>query len=142
METTIERLVDTKNLKTNLWKQASARKVAPGFHFDPKEDAVMLLIVDRKAPRIVHYIDEHVALLYQPETREIVGLRIESFQKSFLPKYADLQKAWKLSEASQVRDLGELEINVRKQEVIVARQIWTIARPVAARFGMDLPVFA
>lgn len=141
MDARIERLVMTNQLKTNLWHQAAKRGISPSFHFDQKVDAVMLLIADSRAKKIVHYIDDHVALLYDPDSLEIIGLRIENFQKSFLPKYAELQKVWKLSEACKVHDLGELEITVRKQEVMVAREISSIARPVAARMGMDLPAF-
>ena len=141
MEATLPRLVDVKELKTNLWKQAAASKIAPSFYFDPKVDAVMLLIVEKKTPKIVLYIDEHVALLYQPESKEIIGLRIENFQKSFLPKYAELQQNWKLSSTYPVRDFGDLIIRVRKQEGIVAKQISSLARPAAAKVGMDLAVF-
>ena len=60
------------------------------FYYNEQVDSFTLLIVSQKIKKIVHYIDEHVALLYDPETKEIVGVRIESFQKGFLPKYAQV----------------------------------------------------
>lgn len=143
MDATLNRLVEVKDLKTILWKAAAQRKNPPYFYYDPVVDLLMLLIVDPKTPKIVHYLDEYVGLLYHPETREIIGLHIEAFEKAFLPRYAELQKAWRLSDNCQdLHDLGDLEIVVRRQEAIVARQISNIARPAAAKFGMELPAFA
>lgn len=138
----VTRLIETKDLKTTLWKEASQHKNSPYFYYDAIDDSVMLLIDDRRTRKVVHYIDEHVALLYHPDTREIIGLRIEAFERSFLPMYAELQKSWRLSDnCKDLDDLGDMVINVRKREAIMARQISNIARPVAAKFGMELPAF-
>ena len=53
------------------------------FYYNEQVDSFTLLIVSQKIKKIVHYIDEHVALLYDPETKEIVGVRIESFKREW-----------------------------------------------------------
>lgn len=82
----IERLVETTQLNTSRWRQIIAERVfEPQLRYSEKTDALTLLLVPRDTPTIVHYIDDHVALLYTPEDREVVGLRVESFRRSFLP---------------------------------------------------------
>ena len=143
MDATITRLVETRNLITRLWNDAAQRNVTPSIYYDSVTDIVLLLIVDRKVSRVVHYLDEHVALLYHPDSKEIIGLQIEAFEKGFLPLYGELQKTWRLSDnCKDLHNLGDMVITVRKQEEVMARQITRIAVPVAAKAGMKLPAFA
>lgn len=143
METVIHRLAATKDLKTTLWQAAARRKAPLYFFYDAEVDLLRLLIIDPQTPKVVHYLDEHVALLYHRDTHEIIGLHIEAFEKGFLPMYAELQKAWRLSDnCHDLHDLGDMVITVRKQEAVIAQQISKIARPVAAKVGMELPALA
>lgn len=110
----IERLVETTELKTTIWKEIlEERGFTPQFKYNERVDSLMLLLVPKNTPTIVHYIDDHVALLYTPNDREVVGLRVESFKRSFLPKYADLQDEWRLSDTCKLEDFGDLIIAVQ-----------------------------
>lgn len=140
----IERLVETTELRTSKWRQIIAdRSFEPQLRYNEKTDALTLLLVPRNTPTIVHYIDDHVALLYIPENREVVGLRVESFRRSFLPKYADLQEEWRLSSNCRLEDFGDLIIMVQKYaelEPIFAKKLSRITHRLAEERGLELPV--
>jgi hypothetical protein len=142
MDALIEPLVETKSLNMNLWRTAIQQKSAPYFYANPRLDLVMVLIVDPRTPKVTHFVDAHVALLYLAENREVVGFRIEGFEKAFLPLYADLQKVWRLSEVkgSAMHNLGDLSIIVRRQEEKMATELTRVARPIFERAGMAIPV--
>jgi hypothetical protein len=140
MDTPIQQLVETKSLKMNLWKKAVRSKATPYLYANPRLDVVMVMVVDPRTPKITHFVDEHVALLYLADSREIIGFRIEAFEKSFLPHYAELQKVWRLSDVkSDLRSLGDLLITARRQEVQMAVALTNVARPILAKAGMEIP---
>jgi hypothetical protein len=143
MDARIEKLVDTHSLKMNIWKDAVRRRTIPHFYANPRLDVVMVMIVDPHTPKVTHFIDENVALLYIEESREVVGFRIEGFEKSFLPQYADLQKVWRMSDVDQqAASLGDLFITVRTHEIRMANALTNVARPILAKAGMKVPAFS
>ena len=143
MDARIEKLVDTHSLKMNLWKEAARKNAAPYFYANRRVDVVMVMVVDPRTPKIIHFVDEHVALLYLEDSREVVGFRIEGFEKSFLPKYASLQKVWKLSDISrELATVGDLHITARQRETQMATELTKVARPILAKAGMEVPAFA
>lgn len=143
MDASIEKLIDTHSLKMNLWKEAARKNAAPYFYANRRIDVVMVMVVDPRTPKVVHFVDDHVALLYLEDSREVVGFRIEGFEKSFLPKYASLQKVWKLSDISrELATVGDLHITARQRETQMAAALTKVARPILAKAGMEVPAFA
>jgi len=143
MDAHIEKPVDTHSLKMNLWKEAARKNAAPYFYANRRIDVVMVMVVDPRTPKVVHFVDDHVALLYQEDSREVVGFRIEGFEKGFLPKYASLQKVWKLSDISkELATVGDLRITARQRETQMAAALTKVARPILAKAGMKVPAFA
>jgi hypothetical protein len=143
MDARIEKLVDTHSLKMNLWKEAARKNATPYFYANRRVDVVMVMVVDPRTPKIIHFVDEYVALLYLEDSREVVGFRIEGFEKSFLPKYASLQKVWKLSDISrELATVGDLHITARQRETQMATELTKVARPILAKAGMEVPAFA
>lgn len=139
----LECLMPTKKLQTKLWRMFFENSQNPEDFFYNKElDALSLRIIPREEETIVHYIDEHVALLYQPGDCEIVGIRIEGFESSFLPKYTDLQKDWRLSANCEgLEDFGDMLITVKKIESDFSKSITDVTSELARREGFDLPVW-
>ncbi len=138
---TLERLVQTSELKTTIWKRSADKSSRPLFAYNNRVDTITLLVTGQREPTIAHYIDDHVALLYQPDTLEVIGVRVEAFKRSFLPMYARLEKAWKLSDqCSELEDLGDLIIAVKKQEHIMATEVSKITSQIAETKGLALPV--
>ncbi len=143
MDARIEKLVDERSLKMNLWKEAARKNATPYFYANRRIDVVMVMVVDPRTPKITHFVDDHVALLYLEDSREVIGFRIEGFEKSFLPKYASLQKVWKLSDISRdLTTVGDLHITARQRETQLANELTKVTRPIFAKAGMEVPVFA
>lgn len=93
----MNRLVQTKELKSNYWHKLSEEQVNPVFHYDEVLDTFFVYASPSEEERIItHNIDDDVAFLYRHSDKEIVGLKIEYFKKRFLPKYAN--RKWMLSE--------------------------------------------
>ena len=141
----IERLIDTRELRTSLWTETVEEDGSKtSIYYNNRVDSLTLLIVPRNTPKRVHYIDEHVALLYLPDNKEVIGLRVEAFRRSFLPKYAELQKAWSLRDTGvELRDFGDLTIAIRRKEPLVAQEISRITGRLARKKGLTLePVTA
>ncbi|NOH01168.1 MAG: hypothetical protein HND47_03925 [Chloroflexi bacterium] len=127
----VKKLVSTNSLKTTLLSAMVKRKKSPlFFHYDDEMDVFMLLLADPNTETVVHYVDEHVAILYIPDSHEIVGLQIEDFVNQFMPKYNSLQRAWKLSDAGIRRDnLWDLTLAVEKQKITVALEVLKATEP-------------
>ena len=100
------RLVETKELKTRYLSRILGNKVkVRTFHrYDEDLDTVFILFVDPSRETVTHPVDDHAALLYDPETLEVVGVTIESFEKGFLRQQAS--KVWKLSKTGLVFEKG------------------------------------
>lgn len=138
----IKRLVETSQLNTKQWMNNIVEgKQKSVFYYNPEVDAFTLLFDDPAKPRVVHYIDEHVALLYEPDTLEIVGVRVEAFERAFLPQYARLEKTWNLKDKQvKLTDLWDLTITVQMNQPIVTKEISKITHTIAKKRGLELPV--
>ncbi|MDF1499317.1 MAG: hypothetical protein P1P76_02465 [Anaerolineales bacterium] len=112
-----------------LFEEATSRGRPAFFNYNADVDMLMFLIVAPTEEFIAHYLDEHVALLYLAKSNEVVGLQVEAFEKSFLPRYSSLQKAWRLSDAcDELEDMGDLAIVIQQKEPEVAQEVIRIAQ--------------
>ena len=126
----IDRLMETKELKmTRLVRSAASERRPLMLHYDSDSDALIMLAVPPDVETVVHYIDDHVALLYEPETLEIVGLQIEDFEHGFLPKHDAVRRVWRLSEANmKLEDFGDVIITFERLKPQVAREVALVAK--------------
>lgn len=136
----IKKLVAEKELKTNhleLFAEDPARQLF--VRYDPDFDALLLLTVPPTIELVVHYIDDqNVALVYDARTFEIVGLQIEDFEYSFVPKHSEVQKVWKLSDSvkiSDLQDFGDMILTVQNHTREVARQVYLSSSELFERQG-------
>jgi len=136
----VTRLIETGELKTNLWSQLTLNnKEGPSFYYNDETDAFSLMLAPRSGRIITHYLDEHVALLYRHEDREVVGIRVESFERSFLPLYVELQKAWKLSDTRvELENLADLKLDFQIRVHKVARELSAITSSLVQESGLNL----
>jgi len=79
-----ERLVDTASLKTTKLAKYVEQGQFTFMRYDAYSDNLMLTFVPNTIETVVHYIDDHVALLYRPDTKEVVGFQVEAFLHSFV----------------------------------------------------------
>ncbi len=135
----IERLISTDKLKTTLLANFARKQSRLFVNYDSEFDALFLLFVPPETETVVHYLDEHVALLYQPGTLEIVGMQVEDFEHSFLPKHDTVRRAWRLSEAGiKLEDVGDLILAVERMKPQIAREIVRAAGDLLGRQGTEL----
>jgi hypothetical protein len=126
----IERLTETKDLQTTILisnledvrKQASLE-----MRYDKISDILILSFVPATVETVVHYLDDHVGLLYEPETLEVVGLQIEGFEQSFMPAHDSLRAVWRYSGA-ELKDIGELMLVFERKKQDVARELRPIIK--------------
>lgn len=57
-------------------------------------DALIIYMIESENSPVVFYLDENLGVLLDPKTKEIVGLQIEGFQKSFLPRHTTVRTPW------------------------------------------------
>ena len=120
----LERLTPTRKLKTNTLKQYRPGPHAPLFvKYDPMFDALKIQIVPLETKTIVHYVDDHVGLLYMEDDLEIVGLQVEAFEHSFLPSHDAVRRVWRLSDSCKLEDFGDMILAVERAKPEVAREV-------------------
>lgn len=137
-ETMIKRLMQTKKLKTH-WLANHNSKHGQYIYYDSEFDALLLLIVPPSTETVVHYIDDqNVALVYEPKSREIVGIQVEAFLKSFLPKHIGVQKVWQRT--IQAETVGDLILKVQevKPAVMVAQEVIKASHSIIGHEGTNL----
>jgi hypothetical protein len=126
----IERLVETRELKTARLMAAINRKQPPYLFYDSESDELLLQFVSPEIMTVVHYVDEHVAFLYDPDSMEILGFQVEAFQKSFLPQHPSVRRVWRLRDAGvELEDMEDLVVIFEQKKQDMAREIVDYAEP-------------
>ena len=129
-------LVQHDQLKSDYWKSIVAQNVKPVCDYDDALDTFFLYAYSDIDERVIaHYVDGNVAFLYRYSDKEIVGIKIEYFKKSFLPKQRG--NVWHLSKTG-VELVGIKDFMLKFEEV--TRPIST-PRPIEGRVCAE-PVFA
>lgn len=91
-------LIQTNELKTNNWYQQEKRQFKPKYRYDSEDDVLIFYFTEKEKSRIItHFLDKNVAFLYRHSDKEIVGMRIDDFERDFLPQTPG-QKTWRLSD--------------------------------------------
>jgi hypothetical protein len=104
--------------------------------YDPVFDALIILLVSPQTETVVHYVDQHVGLLYTPDDLEIVGLQVEAFERSFLPQHDSLQRVWRLSDASaELKDAGDVILAFAQVTPRVAQEVARATEPILGKAG-------
>lgn len=93
-----------EQLKTGYWKEIARQGARQTHDYDAELDTLCIYFAPTGKERIItRFIDNHVAILYRYSDKEVVGMRIEDFEKGFLPSTPGA-KVWRLSAAG-----GKLE---------------------------------
>lgn len=134
-------LIATTDLKTARL-HAERKPLRPyAVRYQDGFDALFILLVEPRQEVITHYVDDHVALLYELESKEIVGLQVEAFKRSFLPQHALVQQVWQLNDvAGHLEDFGDLFAAFEALKPEVTREVIRAAQDVLGAAGRDLMV--
>lgn len=120
----IERLIPTSKLQTEYLKSFPKSPRHLFFRYDKRFDALLILLVSPEVETVVHYVDEHVGLLYTPDDFEIVGIQVEAFERSFLPNHAAANQVWRLSDScDELEDFGDLVLAFERKKPEIAREV-------------------
>jgi hypothetical protein len=120
----LERLIQTSELKTTRLTNAAEsgkRQRIFDFRYDDECDTLLILVLQPLEGTIVHYVDDHIGLLYEEESLEVVGLRIEAFEKAFLPLHSGVQRVW--NSAITLPDVGQLVVSFERIRPAVVREL-------------------
>ncbi len=112
-------LFPTNKLKTRLLKENPRGRYV---YYDQENDTLLIQVIPPQNEIIIHFLDdENVALLYEAKSKEIVGIQVEEFQKSFIPKHAGLKDFWTMS--LQIKDVGELLVAGETNRAKIAEEV-------------------
>jgi len=131
------RLIPTKKLKSNILKEVAKRKRRVYLRYDSDVDTLMLMFISPDKETVVHYIDDNTALLYEPGSREIVGIQIEAFERSFLPQHTGVEQVWRFSEGTGIRDFGDVITKVETIQPIITQEILKASGSLLANAGLS-----
>ena len=122
----IERLVLTSELKMSRLASAAAQgniqRIA-SFRYHDMVDTATILLIPAQEGLIVHYLDDHVAFLYEENSLEVVGFRIEAFEKSFLPANENVRRLWTSDAIKDLRDFGQIAVMFEQVQPKVVREV-------------------
>lgn len=132
-----KRLVNSKSLKTGRLSEYIERAQLPFMRYDNFSDSLILMIVPNSVETVVHDIDDHVSLIYEPSSLEVVGFQVEAFEHSFISKYAAVENVWKLSDTTvQLEDVEDLILVLEEKKREVARELKNITDDMMS--GLDM----
>jgi hypothetical protein len=137
----IPKLVPNARLRTTLLREIGRTHTADlHVDYDPDFDALRLLVVPSMGNVIVaHYVDGNVAILYRASDFEVVGLHIEAFAHSFLPRHEAVRRIWRLSDTGvQLNDMGDMLVRVEMMKPKVAREVAEATKDVTGEMGEGL----
>lgn len=140
MDGMIEPLVSLSQLKTDYLNQiVKDKSQQPTFHYDTLSDTLMLLFVSPRVETVVHFLDKHVALLFRPDTLDIVGLQIDNFEYSFIPQHEAVRRVWRLREANLdiewPEDFGDIVLMAERMKPGVLQEIMRAVEPALDELG-------
>ncbi len=62
--------------------------------YDRELDTFLLFLGEGPQPYVGYHLDDGCYVLYDPESLEVVGFRIENWKSHFLPKHSGLDRQW------------------------------------------------
>jgi len=118
-------IINVSELKTSLLK-----KDPLSFNYDQDFDALRIYFENTTERFVVHYLDDYVAILFSPESKEIIGIQVEAFNKVFIRKHSDLESAWILSrncEEHNLKNIDDMMFFAQKQYEKINDEVKEIA---------------
>ncbi|MBN1819171.1 MAG: hypothetical protein JW833_00560 [Prolixibacteraceae bacterium] len=119
----IEQLIDMKELKLAKVKSWINGNENYSARYDDRLDTLYIMFTNSDSVTIVHHLDENLALIYLPDTLEVVGVQIEDL-KLFARKNRAIDEVWKLQgDCERLSNMGKLYAYKYKQEKKVMREV-------------------
>ena len=136
-------LISLKSLKTNIWSKNISKGIKPEISFDKYNDTFTIIFSPCNERILVYYIDYFVSVLYRHSDKEIIGIQIDTFFKSFFPKYATENKGWNLRDSGVEVSGDDIVINCKMKNNMVVEIISSITSDIVKKEGIPLePIYA
>jgi hypothetical protein len=120
----IQPLISISHLKTKLLAAATTPPQPLVVQYDHAFDAVIVQFVPLEVETVVHYMDDHVGLLYRADDLEVVGIHVENFELSFLPKHDTVRRVWRLSDSGgALANYGDITLIIERMKPQIAREV-------------------
>src|SRR2546423_1552101 len=101
--------MELTELKTDFLKEVVASPSGSIYmNYEAELDALFMSFVPPHVETAVYYVDGDVAVLYNRNTRQIVGVQIEAFRSHFLAQHETLRDLFNADLPMTKADLGEL----------------------------------
>lgn len=127
-----------KKLKTNYLKAFDAKKQQCFVHYDSGFDALMILFISPEEETTVHHIDEYIGVLFQADTKEIVGFQIEDFKNKFLTKHRGLRRVWQINDTTKLTYFDEISEWYESMKPKIIHEILKASEPLLSKQGLRL----
>ncbi len=130
---TIDPILRTEDLDSKFVVSAIEQNTHPEqILFDSDCDCLTVLYAPPETETVVHYLKEdEFALLFDPETRMIVGFQIEAFLRSYSERHAgDAGVQAVAGVARQLAEYGDLVVIHEEPRPTVADPVREIARQI------------
>ena len=134
----IQPLVSLDDLKFTLLKEiAKGKRVKPIIEYDKDFDALIIMFTLYGTESVVYYLDQHIAIIFDEDTLEVVGIQIEDFERDFVPTHASVMHMWRDVEAPR-QNFGELMIVVETKKKNIAREVVKASEELLPDSGAEL----
>lgn len=121
-----ESLISADELKWGYLLEAAKKPYGYKMRYDDQADMVMIIFTSPEQETVVFYVDNHVGLLVNPDTMDVVGFQIEAFRHSFLQNHDAVDRVWRMSDANiHSEDFPDFTLHFKdeKTERSVIREI-------------------
>jgi len=124
---------DNNHLETDIWHDAEQQKREPVSEYDPELDIFCIYFVPAAGDEkiLTHHVDRNVGLLFRQSDRQVIGMRIESYKASFIPKYG--QKEWSLvNTGAYLRGIRDVKFAVTGRSAGRKERLFEPPKPIFA----------
>jgi uncharacterized protein YuzE len=120
----IRNLIDKKELNTSLLDKfiSAPATTISSVEYDDEFDALYVMLVDCPRETVAYYLDDQIAVLFDPGNKEVIGIQVESFRKVFLKRHHEMQSAWDIKKPRPI-DFGDLSKLRRSREPAIALRV-------------------
>lgn len=85
--------------------------------YDRELDTFLLFLGEGPQPYVAYHLSDGCHALYDPESMEVVGFRIEDWKSHFLPKHSGLDRQWAKSRGRWKRRVDPEESRLAAYQV-------------------------
>ena len=87
--------------------------------YDKEADSVVIYLTGRPQPSVSVLTDHNLYLMVDPKSRNVIGLHVENWERTFVPAHTDVKVVWEQIKQSSLS-------NQPWNELLRMLALWTI----------------